>query len=148
MGLDGQCHALAALPRERPGTHCTGGWVGPRCGMDGCGKSRSPTSIWSPDCPTIANHYTNWAILAPWNVIQNIKSIQMGWVEHVAHKGEWRSAYKVLVRKHEGKKTLVGRLKHRREDTEMELQETDSVRVGTKLIWLSTGSSNGIFRTR
>jgi hypothetical protein len=29
-------------PRERPGTHCTGGWVGPRAGLDRCGKSRSP----------------------------------------------------------------------------------------------------------
>ena len=27
-------------PRKRPGTHCTGGWVGPRAGLDGCGKSR------------------------------------------------------------------------------------------------------------
>ena len=26
--------------RERPGTHCTGGWVGPRDGLDRCGKSR------------------------------------------------------------------------------------------------------------
>ena len=25
-------------PRERPGTHCTGGWVGPRAGLDGLGK--------------------------------------------------------------------------------------------------------------
>jgi len=23
-----------SLPRERPGTHCTGGWVGPRAGLD------------------------------------------------------------------------------------------------------------------
>jgi len=31
-----QRHALAALyPRERPGTHCTVGWVGPRAGLDG-----------------------------------------------------------------------------------------------------------------
>ena len=29
-------------PWERPGTHCTGGWVGPRAGLDGCGKSRPP----------------------------------------------------------------------------------------------------------
>jgi len=37
----GQRHAPAALyPRERPCTHCTGGWVGPRPGMDRCGKSR------------------------------------------------------------------------------------------------------------
>jgi hypothetical protein len=27
-------------PRERPGTHCTGGWVGPRVGLDVCEKSR------------------------------------------------------------------------------------------------------------
>jgi hypothetical protein len=36
-----QRHAPATLyPRERPGTHCTGGWVGPRAGLDRCGKSR------------------------------------------------------------------------------------------------------------
>jgi hypothetical protein len=23
-------------PRERPGTHCTGGWVGPTAGLDVC----------------------------------------------------------------------------------------------------------------
>ena len=40
-GAGGQCHAPAALPPEkRPGTHCIGGWVGPRAGRDGCGKSR------------------------------------------------------------------------------------------------------------
>jgi hypothetical protein len=35
-GVGGQCHAPAALyPREKtPGTHCTGGWVGPRAGLD------------------------------------------------------------------------------------------------------------------
>ena len=27
-------------PRKRPGTHCIGGWMGPRAGLDGCGKSR------------------------------------------------------------------------------------------------------------
>jgi hypothetical protein len=27
-------------PRERHGTHCTGGWVGFRSGLDRCGKSR------------------------------------------------------------------------------------------------------------
>ena len=28
-------------PRERPGIHRIGGWVDPRAGLDGCGKSRS-----------------------------------------------------------------------------------------------------------
>jgi hypothetical protein len=27
-------------PWEKPGTHCTGGWVGPRAGLDVCEKSR------------------------------------------------------------------------------------------------------------
>ena len=26
-------------PQERPGTHCTGGWVDPRADLDRCGKS-------------------------------------------------------------------------------------------------------------
>jgi hypothetical protein len=38
-------------PRERPGTH-TGGWVGPRAGLDGCGKPR-PHSILGPEPVTI-----------------------------------------------------------------------------------------------
>jgi hypothetical protein len=39
--VGGQLHAPAALhPEKRPGTHCIGGWVGPRAGLDGCEKSR------------------------------------------------------------------------------------------------------------
>jgi len=35
-GVSGQQHAPAALYiRERPGTHCRGGWVGPRADLDG-----------------------------------------------------------------------------------------------------------------
>jgi hypothetical protein len=40
-GVRGQLHAPASLyPRERPRTHCTRGLVGPRAGLDRCGKSR------------------------------------------------------------------------------------------------------------
>ena len=50
--MRGQRHALAALyPQERPGTHYTGGWVGPRAGLDRCGNSRFPTGIRFPDRP-------------------------------------------------------------------------------------------------
>jgi hypothetical protein len=39
----GQHHAPAALyPREKPGTHCTGGWVGHRASLDRCGKYFPP----------------------------------------------------------------------------------------------------------
>ena len=27
-------------PAKRPGAHCTGGWLGPRAGLDGCGTFR------------------------------------------------------------------------------------------------------------
>jgi hypothetical protein len=41
MGMGGQIHAPAALPPgKRPGTHCIGGWVGPKAGLNGYGKSR------------------------------------------------------------------------------------------------------------
>ena len=48
--MRGQRHAPAAFyPRERPGTHFTGGQVGRRAGLDG-GKSR-PTGFQSSDRP-------------------------------------------------------------------------------------------------
>ena len=41
-----QLHTPAALyPRERAGTDCTRGWVGPRAGVDRCGKSCLPTGF-------------------------------------------------------------------------------------------------------
>jgi len=41
MGAEGQRHVQAALPPEKePVTHCTGGQVGSRASLDGCGKSR------------------------------------------------------------------------------------------------------------
>ena len=50
--MGGQRHAPAALsPGKPPGTHCIGGWVHPRAGLDGCRKSRPPTGIRSPDRP-------------------------------------------------------------------------------------------------
>ena len=41
MWVGDQRHARAALPPgKRPVTHFIAGWVGPRAGLDGCGKSR------------------------------------------------------------------------------------------------------------
>ena len=54
MGVDGQRHAPAALPPGKtryPLTHCIGGWVGPRTGQNGCGKSPPSTGIRSPHRP-------------------------------------------------------------------------------------------------
>jgi hypothetical protein len=53
MEVGGQRHALAALPLgKRLSTHCTGGLVSPRAGMEGCGKSRlNRDSIPGPSSP-------------------------------------------------------------------------------------------------
>ena len=46
-------------PRERPGVHSIGGWVGPRAGLDGFGKSR-PTPGFDPrTVEPIASRYTD-----------------------------------------------------------------------------------------
>jgi hypothetical protein len=58
MGVGGQRHAPEAWPRENPGTHCTGGWVGPRAGLDGCGKSR-PTGFDPGAVQPVASRYTD-----------------------------------------------------------------------------------------
>ena len=51
MGVGGQRHAPAALaPGKRPGTHCIGGWVGPREGLTGA-ENLAPTGIRSPAYP-------------------------------------------------------------------------------------------------
>jgi hypothetical protein len=51
MGVGGQRHSPAAsTPGKRPGTHCTGGWVGPRAVWTGA-ENLAPTGIRSPERP-------------------------------------------------------------------------------------------------
>ena len=60
--MKGQRHAPVALyPRERPGTHCTGGWMGPRAGLDRCGKSCPPPGFDPRTAQPVASRYTHWA---------------------------------------------------------------------------------------
>jgi hypothetical protein len=61
MGLLANAMLQPLYPWERAGTHCTGDWVGPRAGLDGCGKSRphrnsipGPSSPYT-DCPIPAH---------------------------------------------------------------------------------------------
>ena len=51
-------------PRERPGTQCTGGWVGLRADLDGCGKSRLPPGFDPRTAQPVASRYTDCAIPA------------------------------------------------------------------------------------
>jgi len=59
MGAGDQCHAPAALPQERPGTHCIGGWVDPRAGLDGCRKSHPPPGFDPQTIQPVASRYTD-----------------------------------------------------------------------------------------
>jgi hypothetical protein len=57
------------------------------------------------------------------NIVRVTKSRTMMWAGRVAHMGERRSVYRVLVRKPTGKRPF-GRPRHRREDNiKMDLQE-------------------------
>jgi len=57
-GVGSQRHAPAALPRERPGTHCIGGWVGTQ------GPVWPPSEFDPRTIQTVASRYTDGAIAA------------------------------------------------------------------------------------
>jgi hypothetical protein len=60
MGMSGQRHAPGALPRgKRFCTHCIGGWVGSRAGLDWCGKSRPPPGFDPRTVHPVASLYTD-----------------------------------------------------------------------------------------
>jgi hypothetical protein len=59
-----------------PGTHCTGGWVGPRAGLDTEARGRilCPRRGSNPDRPVVqpvVRHYTAWANPAPVQGVTN-----------------------------------------------------------------------------
>ena len=59
--MRGQRHAPAApYLQEKPGTHCTGGWVGLRSGLDRCGKSRLPPGFDPQTVQPVGSRYTDY----------------------------------------------------------------------------------------
>jgi hypothetical protein len=72
--VSGQRQTPAALcPAERtPGTHCTGGWVGPRAGLDTEVRGKVPCicrglNLDRPVVQSAARHYTELPWLQHWN---------------------------------------------------------------------------------
>jgi hypothetical protein len=64
-------------------------------------------------------------LYSPPNIVRVIKLRTMRWAEHVAHMGERRGIYRVLVGKPDGKRPL-GRPKRRWEDNiKRDLQEVE-----------------------
>jgi hypothetical protein len=77
------------------------------------------------------------------NIIRMIKSRRMSWAGHVAHVGEGRGAYRILVRRPDGRRPL-GRPRRRWEDNiKMDLQEV-GWGAWTVLIWLRIGTGGGL----
>ena len=77
-------------PRERPSTHCIEGWVGPRAGADGCGKSRSPTGLNPQIVQPIVSRYTNCVI-----PVDDIKTKWSAVTGHMIRMEETRVAKKI-----------------------------------------------------
>ena len=99
--MRGQRHAPAApYPRERPGTHCTGDWVGLRAGLKRCGKSR-PTGIRSPNRPT--RRQSLYRLRYPANKKLDIRGKNGGWKRNIS-KYETKRLYVYFM------KWLFGRL--------------------------------------
>ena len=64
----GQQHAPAALyPRERPGTHFTGGWSW----RSGRAENLVPTGIRSRTFQPLASRYTNWTTRPTFDLVQS-----------------------------------------------------------------------------
>jgi hypothetical protein len=60
-----QRHTPAALPPgKRLDTNFTGGWVHPKAGLEGCGKSRPSPGFDPRTVQSIASGYTDYAIPA------------------------------------------------------------------------------------
>jgi hypothetical protein len=51
--------SITPLPRFTPGTHCTGGWVGPRDGLDAGAREKNPLSLGNriPVFQSVVIHY-------------------------------------------------------------------------------------------
>jgi hypothetical protein len=75
--------------------------------------------------------------------IRMINSRRMRWMGHVARMGERRGAYRVSVRKPEGKRPLVRPRRRYDDNMKMDLQE---IRTGAwaELIKLQTGTNGGL----
>ena len=96
-------------PRESPATHCTGGWVGPRAGLDGCEKSR-PSGFRSPDLATteasvfffiVCTLLSSILTLSAWSPIiwtRKFTCLFLISVQLQAHSSSWRLTRKLRTK--------------------------------------------------
>jgi hypothetical protein len=74
-------------PPERPSTHCTGGWVSPRAGLDGCGKSR-PTGIRYPERTARSEWLHRLSYPGPFMYEYIIFNFFLIW-HKISHRSDW-----------------------------------------------------------
>jgi hypothetical protein len=77
------------------------------------------------------------------NIIWVIKSRIMRWAGHVAHMGEGRGAYRILVGRPEGRRPLERPRRRWEDNIKMDLQGV-GWGLWTGLIWLRIGTGGGI----
>jgi hypothetical protein len=65
-----------SLPRERPGTHCTGGCVGPRAGLGRRGKFRPHRDTIPGTVQPVASRYIDYATRSTVHKVAGIEIIQ------------------------------------------------------------------------
>jgi hypothetical protein len=90
------------IPSKRPITCFIGGWVGPRTGLDGCGKYLSSLGFDPPTVQLVACRYTNWDIVA---YLTNVGSMfyrymisrQLTWGRGVTSRKTWIFVYLNVV---------------------------------------------------
>ena len=75
--------------------------------------------------------------------IRVMKSGRMGWAEHVAHTGERRGVYRVMVGKPEGKRPLRRPRRRWEDNIKMELQEVGWGGVWAGSSWPRIGTGGG-----
>jgi len=113
-------------PRERPGTHCIGGWVGPRAGLDGGGKISLPPGFDPRTVQPVASRYTDCAIPALQSSSQT--SSFLSTTVHYTNNWSW---YKLPV------KFKIN--KHRVTDKSLARPGRKQANVSVRMAWISFG---------
>ena len=116
-GGSGQSHALATLPpRRRPGTRCTGGWVGCKTGLDGCRKS-----------------HTYWALIPrpstpQWIAILTMLSRTM---QRLGNIKKWRNVFIIVTNYYRTYRKMLSHNEHK--------QHAQSIQVNLHVLVNCTG---------
>jgi hypothetical protein len=78
------------------------------------------------------------------NIVRVIKLRRMRWAGHVAHMGEGRGVYRVLVGRPEGKRPLRRPRRRWEDNIKLDLKEIGIDGRRTGFSWLRIGSSGGL----